>query len=264
MSHDVDEQQTLPTGLAYEPTVGPRRATSTGFLLDAVRRRPMGRRIMSAITGLLFLGGSGLFAYPFFTDVYTTQVLQTRLEDQFQTIEAKTVDDWTAQVEANPGTALVRIAIPSIGVETLVVEGTSPAALRAGAGHYPNTPKPGLDGNSAIAGHRTTYGRPFNRIDEVKPGDAIWVSTPIGDFKYVATGEDPTPSCRIPKAGMAACITDPKDWSVIDQTPNAALTLTSCHPKGSAAQRIVLRAYLAEEHPVGTYERLRDDGQLDA
>lgn len=252
-----------PDGLTYEPQVSPRRSTSSGFLLDALRRRPMGRRFMSAITALLFLGGSGLFAYPFFTDVYTTQVLQTRLEDQFQTITVQNAEDWTAQVDANPGTALVRLALPSIGIETLVVSGTSPAALRAGAGHYPNTPKPGLTGNSAIAGHRTTYGRPFNRIDEIKPGDAIWVATPIGDFKYVASGESPSPTCQTP-AGKATCITHPKDWSVIDQTPNAALTLTSCHPKGSAEKRIILRAYLAEEHPAGTYERLRDSGQIDA
>jgi len=265
MPNDVDEhdQDAGPVGMTYEPQVGPRRSSPTGFLLDAVRRRPMGRRIMSAITGLLFLGGSGLFAYPFFTDVYTTQVLQTRLEDQFETITVDSAADWDAQVAANPGTALVRLAIPSIGIETLVVEGTSPSALRAGAGHYPNTPKPGLSGNSAIAGHRTTYGRPFNRIDEVEPGDAIWVSTPIGDFKYVASADSPSPTCPTP-AGKATCITNPRDWSVIDQTPNAALTLTSCHPKGSAEQRIILRAYLAEEHPVGTYERLRDAGDLEA
>ena len=51
-----------------------------------------------------------------------------------------------------------------------MVEGTSPEALRAGAGHYPETPLPGQAGNVAIAGHRTTYGKPFNRLDEVAPG----------------------------------------------------------------------------------------------
>jgi sortase A len=243
-----DDRTDLPRGARLRP--GSRVAAAHVHRVPARFAAPpsAGPRFMSAITALLFLGGSGLFAYPFFTDVYTTQVLQTRLEDQFQTITVQNAEDWTAQVEANQGTALTRFAIPSIGVETLVVAGTSPAALRAGAGHYPNTPKPGLSGNSAIAGHRTTYGRPFNRIDEVKPGDAIWLSTPIGDFKYVASGDSPSPTCKTPE-GKATCITTPKDWSVIDQTPNAALTLTSCHPKGSAEQRIILRAYLAEEHP---------------
>jgi sortase (surface protein transpeptidase) len=56
----------------------------------------------------------------------------------------------------------------------------------------------------------------------------------------------------------------PRDWSVVGHTPDAVLTLTSCHPKGSAAERIVVRARLAERHPSGTNEQRRDDGQLAA
>ena len=62
--------------------------------------------------------------------------------------------------------------IPALNVDTVVVEGTGATALRAGAGHYPNTPLPGEEGNVAIAGHRTTYGKPFANLDRLAVGDA--------------------------------------------------------------------------------------------
>ena len=268
-SHDEPYESDAPepsaaTGLAYDPDGSSRTPTATGYLLDALRRRPLGRRLLSLLTGLLFVGGMALFAYPFFTDVYTEQVLQSRLEDQFQTIQVESVEEWRAQVDANSGSALTRIAIPGIDVETLVVEGTSAAALRAGAGHYPNTPLPGQVGNVAIAGHRTTYGKPFNRVDELQVGQSVWLSTPIGDFEYVIVDPPTDGDCRRADPDQAACITHPKDWSIINQTPDAVLTLTSCHPKGSAAERIIIRAELAEEHPAGTYESMRDGGELQA
>jgi sortase A len=151
-------------------------------------------------------------------------------------------------------------------VETLVVEGTSPSALRAGAGHYEETPLPGEAGNVAIAGHRTTYGRPFNRLDELQVGDTIWLATPVGDHEYRIVGEPASPDCR--GTDRAACITGPSDWAVVapggggdasasgpDATGGEAwLTLTTCHPKGSAAQRLIIRAELVESHSEGTYD----------
>jgi sortase A len=85
------------------------------------------------------------------------------------------------------------ISIPRIGLlDKKFVEGVSKADLRAGPGHYQGTSFPGQAGNSAIAGHRTTYGAPFNRIDELSPGDQIIVSTRQGRFVYevVASPED--------------------------------------------------------------------------
>ncbi len=116
----------------------------------------------------------------------------------------------------------------------------------------------------AIAGHRTTYGKPFNRVDELQVGQSIWLSTPIGDFEYTIVDPPDDGDCRRAAADRAACITHPKDWSIINQTPDAVLTLTSCHPKGSAAERIIIRAELTEHHPVGTYEQMRDGGELSA
>ncbi len=251
----------------YDPEVVGRTSPS-GFLLDALRRRPAGRAVVSGLTVLLFLGGSGMFAYPFFTDLYTDQVLQGRLSDEFVGIEVDGYDDWEASVSS--GDALTRIAIPGVDVDTVVVSGTSPAALRAGAGHYPSTVLPGQDGNVGIAGHRTTYGRPFNRIDEMAVGDEVWLQTPVGDFEYVVSAPPTGGDCRAysemndQRPDSAACVTHPRDWSVVDETDDAVLTLTSCHPKGSAEQRIIIRAELAERHPPGTYQDLAgDDGAED-
>ncbi len=109
-----------------------------------------------------------------------------------------------------------------------MVEGTGASALRAGAGHYPNTPLPGEEGNVAIAGHRTTYGKPFANLDHLAVGDQIVLETPIGRHVY-----------RVARAPFVVSNTD---YSVISQTPGHTLTLTTCHPKGSARQRLVVRA----------------------
>jgi sortase A len=117
-------------------------------------------------------------------------------------------------------------------VDVIVVQGVSLEALRAGAGHYPDTPLPGEGGNVGIAGHRTTYGRPFNRIDELDPGDKVILTTPIARHVYEIAREP--------------WIVPNVDWSVIDDYPNKGswLTLTSCHPEGSDDYRIVARAQL--------------------
>lgn len=252
--------------LAYDVEPTTRRSTPSGFLLDAVRRRDAGRQTMSVLTTLLFVAGASLFAWPLLTDLYTTQVVQQQLAEDFQQFELSvgTFDEYEAAVSGQDGVALTKIAIPAIGVETLVVEGTTPSALRAGAGHYVETPLPGEVGNVAIAGHRTTYGRPFNRLDELDVGDTIWLATPVGDHQYRVVGDPASPDCRPTRTGdrpdAAACITNPSDWSVVttpEGSDGAILTLTTCHPKGSAAQRLIIRAELVESFPGGTYDQQR-------
>lgn len=132
---------------------------------------------------------------------------------------------------APSGAAVAVIKIPKIGVEQAVVEGTGVSDLRKGPGHYRNTPLPGQPGNAAIAGHRTTYGAPFNRIDELAPGDPILVSTLQGNFKYVVS-EAPVP-------------VSPSKNDVLFNKNDNRLTLTTCHPKYSAAKRLIVVAKLA-------------------
>lgn len=130
------------------------------------------------------------------------------------------------------GEAIARMSIPKIGVDQIVVEGVSRDDLKKGPGHYPQTPMPGQPGNSAIAGHRTTYGQPFNRIDELVPGDEIVVTTLQGTFRYEVSGTE---------------IVFPDQVEVIDDQGDDRLTLTSCHPKYSARQRIIVSALLVDE-----------------
>ena len=195
-----------------------------GFLLDALRARPVARMMLSGFSILLAVVGVGMLAYPFATNLYQGR-LQTQLATEIQQPEIKQAYQ---AGEIAIGDPLTRIKIPSLDVNTIVVEGTGASALRAGAGHYPNTPLPGEEGNVAIAGHRTTYGKPFADLDQLKPGDEIVLETPVGKHTY-----------KVSKEPFVVANTE---WSVISQTPGHTLTLTTCHPKGSAKQRLVVKA----------------------
>ena len=127
----------------------------------------------------------------------------------------------------DPGDAIARIEIPSIGLDAVVVAGVEPDDLKMGPGHYPGTPMPGQLGNSAIAGHRTTYGQPFYRLDEVQVGDEIVLTTVQGRFVYRATGSEVVE----PGASHVVATTDPTV---------ARLTLTTCTPRYTASQRLVV------------------------
>jgi sortase A len=204
-----------------------RRTGSTArMVIDALRHRPVPRRILGILSILLFLGGGLVFAYPFLTDVYAGWK-QGQLEEGFGSDQHR--EAYAART-IQPGEALTKLTIPKIGVETIVVEGTSLAALRAGSGHYEKSALPCETGNSAIAGHRTTYSKPFAEIDELKKGDRIILETPVGRCFY-----------RVTKRPFA---TTPFDTSVLKRTKDATLTLTTCHPPGSAAERLIVKAKL--------------------
>ncbi len=129
------------------------------------------------------------------------------------------------------GAAIGRISIPKIGVHMIVVQGTDAAALAKGPGHYPSTPMPCTVGDVAIAGHRTTFLHPFYNLNELGPGDTISLSTRTASCTYVVT--------------QAPFAVSPKDVSVVADTPGQfTLTLTTCNPRGSAVQRLVVKAVL--------------------
>ena len=201
-------------------------------------RKPSAKVLKRSLTGFavaLALVGVGLVAYPFATDLWAARI-QSGLAGDFA---AASVDTFRAG-EVKVGDPLTQLEIPKLGVDVIVVEGTSLAALRAGAGHYPETPLPGEKGNVAIAGHRTTYGKPFNRLDELEPGDKVILTTPIGRHVYEIT--------------QRPWVVDPSDWSPVMEYAKGGsfLTLTSCHPEGSADYRIVARAQLLRSEPLAT------------
>ncbi len=137
------------------------------------------------------------------------------------------------------GAAAGRILIPAIGVDKTYVQGVGRDDLRKGPGHYPQSPFPGQAGNAAIAGHRTTYGAPFFDLDQLVPGDEIIVETLQGRFSYLVNEHEDSSG-----RPLGHFIVDPTATWVLDDQGDNRLTLTACHPKRSAAQRIVVTATL--------------------
>lgn len=156
--------------------------------------------------------------------------------------QLQSIDPRTAATIAPPaeGQALGVIEIPKIGVQKFIVEGTAKTDLKKGPGHYMGTPLPGQAGNAAIAGHRTTYGAPFNRIDELVPGDLIETYTSQGKFTYQVIA----PPREGIHSGPGWYTVKPTESSVLDNTTDNRLTLSACHPKRSAAERIIVTAVL--------------------
>lgn len=157
-------------------------------------------------------------------------------------VELAKIDPATAPPMAPPpeGEPAAIISIDKIGVEHMVVEGVSRSDLKKGPGHYPGTPLPGQAGNAAIAGHRTTYGAPFHRIDELVPGDVINVATQQGGFTYRVL---PAPDNN----DLGWYAVKPNQVEVIGDFGDNRLTLTACHPKYSARERIIVHAELVTE-----------------
>lgn len=140
---------------------------------------------------------------------------------------------------------LGKITIPKIGVDFWYLEGVDLSLLTDGPGHFPSTPFPGQPGNAALAGHRTTWQAPFNRVDELVPGDKITIETLQGKFTYEVIRQ---------ANGLGSYIVPPTDVSILDNKGDNRLTLMACHPKYSAAQRIVVSAKLID-NPAETSPR---------
>ena len=134
----------------------------------------------------------------------------------------------TAPPEGKP---IGRIIIPSAEVDDIMVEGVGREDLKKGPGHMPWTPLPGQPGNAVVSGHRTTYGAPFFYLDQVVVGDDIYVETLIGRHTY-----------RV----REILEVEPTDVWVTDPRPGAWLTLTTCTPRYSAAQRLIIVAQLVD------------------
>ena len=134
-----------------------------------------------------------------------------------------------------PQVILGTIEIPKLGVTETLQQGMTLTAINRGPGHWPGTAEPGHLGNMVIAGHRTTYSRPFADLDQLVAGDQVIVTTPEGTFTYEVRGVIIVSESHI---GIAA------------QSDAHTATLFACHPKGSATHRIVAKLRLL--NPDGT------------
>ncbi|HEY8300952.1 MAG TPA: class E sortase [Jatrophihabitans sp.] len=154
------------------------------------------------------------------------------------------------------GQGIAYLYIPRLGRDFgyAIVQGTSQADLEKGPGHYVGTALPGQRGNFAIAGHRVGKGEPFLNLDQLQAGDAVIVQTDSNWFVYRVGG---TPG-DISAAGLDGVpgreIVDPSDGNVLLPVPDHPdapakhrwMTLTTCHPKFTATQRMILHAVLAQ------------------
>jgi sortase A len=139
------------------------------------------------------------------------------------------------------GEAIAILRIPRIGIDWQVVEGVATTDLKDGPGHFRETVMPGQLGNSAIAGHRTTYGEPFRNLDQLQPGDLIEVITLVGTYNYAVT---------------ESLIVRPSEYAAVVPTVDptvATLVLVTCDPAYTARNRLVVRAALVPESSSQVY-----------
>ncbi|HEV2888056.1 MAG TPA: class E sortase [Jatrophihabitans sp.] len=183
------------------------------------------------------------------------------------------------QVVLPTGQGFANLYIPAFGKDfaRTIVQGTSDGDLEAGPGHYVTSQLPGQLGNFAVAGHRVGKGEPFLNLDRLRPGDTVVVQTASNWYVYAVLGSRPAylAASKIADhdkrdAAVAAAlampdrqgvrgreIVNPSAVNVIDPVPNhplatatrALLTLTTCHPKYSADQRMIVHAQLVRAVP---------------
>jgi sortase A len=224
------------------------------MMLSPPARRP--RRALRALSSVLIVAGALLLIDAATTLLWQepvsavyTRLQQDRLAGELEELERaplepveqralERIEDPARRLafraralerKLEPGDAMGRIRIPDIGVSEVVVHGTGTGDLRKGPGHYPETPLPGERGTVAVAGHRTTYGAPFRKLDQLDAGDRVEMAMPYGRFTY-----------RVEQTR----IVPPTALWVTDRVRFDRLVLSACHPLYSAAQRIIAFARL--------------------
>lgn len=222
------------------------------------RTRSGGRPVLRALGWFFILAGVLVLLFVvyqlFVTNLITDRIQEGLRQDVVRELETDEVGQpGGGQPEGGnpgrpiPGEAAGILRIPNIDLNVVFVEGATPEHLKRGPGHYPTTPMPGEGGNVGIAGHRTTYGKPFWAMDELEPGDRIFVRTREGRFVYEVTW------AQVVGPGRSEVLDEvaPRDRST---KPLACgdvecITLTTCHPRFSAAQRLIVRGVLVQGPP---------------
>jgi sortase A len=240
------------------------------------RRGDRGRALVRGIGQTLITFGLVALLFVVYelwvTDIFAARE-QTQLSQQIheQWADAPTVEPAPADpaqpappaftpaaIDVSVGQPFAVLHIPRLaggdGYSRVVVEGVAQTQLSQGPGHYIGTAMPGEQGNAAFAGHRVGRGSPFLDLDKLQPGDPIIVETADAWFTYRVLGDAATGSFTGDASGIPGQeIVAPTQLSVISPTPGgpaegaasgAYLTLTTCHPKFSARQRLIIHARL--------------------
>jgi sortase A len=159
-----------------------------------------------------------------------TKRAQGELRQGFSSVvDTKTPNEAPTTEVPLRGSAYAELIIPRIELDMIVVQGTDYDSLKKGPGHYPETADQwDATGRVGIAGHRTTYLAPFYDLDALRRGDPILLRTVFGTFEYRVTSV-----LVIPEEGSGV---------VLDQTPEPTLVLTTCNPRYSSSQRLIVIA----------------------
>lgn len=205
-------------------------------------KRTKSPRVLQLIGELLITFGAILLLYVFWQIAINDPVVGSRQQDQsaqYSSSEKPKAKDFVnIQKNLKQGAVFAKIYVPRFekNYERLIGQGTLQKVTLnpIGVGHYISTEWPGEQGNFAVAAHRTSHGAPFSKIDTLKIGDKVWIETNDLWFTYEYRQTE---------------IVDPSDLSVLTDTPNGLnnvkaggsyMTMTSCHPKWSNKQRIVV------------------------
>src|SRR3954468_18052902 len=225
------------------------RAERSTHRARLARRRTTGDRIRFAfevLGELLITFGIVILLFT----VYELKITDLRTAATQRGLQSDLQQEWAGNAPARPngpdpvvepleGKPIALLRVPRLGEDysRVVVEGVSHADLQKGPGHYPDTALPGAVGNSVISGHRTTYGAPFSSADELRQGDLIDVQVRYRTYHYRVT---------------ATRIVSPDAREVLLPVPDRPgvvaedrlLTLTTCNPRYSAAQRLIVFAQM--------------------
>lgn len=173
--------------------------------------------VILMFVGVILLGYVGSEYWAMYREQQTLRQQwqeQQKVQSSAESVAAPVKDD-----------GLTRVSIPKINLDVIVVEGTNHKALRVGPGHLKQTPPPGELGNSVISAHRDTF---FRHIYELAKGDEIQVRRNGRTYTFQVTGKK---------------IVQPNDVSILNNTPDARLTLITCYPTyyiGPAPQRLIV------------------------
>jgi sortase A len=220
------------------------------------RSRPLRVRLTSAFGWLLLSCGLSVLLYLAYALLFTNvaaEDAQAGLRDEWvqrvpaaAPLASEAPSAAATEPAADPtvppgeGVAMVEFARPGSATAPvhdgplIVLDDVTTDDLMRGPGHYPGTAMPGQPGNFAVAGHRTTYGAPFFHLDALRTGDLVHVTDRRGRrFTYEVAGQR---------------VVAPTNTSVIDSDPlgtgRPTLTLTTCNPRFSAAERLIVHAEL--------------------
>lgn len=213
---------------------------------------------------LMLTAGVILLLFAYYEAFWTNRASAQLQEQVAQDLDERWVNP-RGQVAPKMGEAFARMYIPAFGSDFhfAIVEGTNEEDILAGPGRYVTSQMPGEKGNFAVAGHRVGKGAPFNDLGNLETCDAIVVETQTEWITYRVLPIDGAPAdCFTPEqqAKLSAeyagspgrFITLPGDVSVLDPVPGtdvladaaseALLTLTTCHPQFSNAERMIIHA----------------------